>query len=97
MKNLFLIFSTLIFLNGCAQNAAMLGPVLSTVSAGTIQQAVISQGFNYGVKKQTGKSVSEHALSSLEKDMRDCENIHSNELNKIFFKSLDEIDCKQIN
>ena len=47
-----------------------------------------------GIKKKTGKSISEHAHSSLNEEVKNCETIHSAALNQIFFETLDEIDCE---
>ena len=97
MKNIFIIFLVLTFLTGCIQGSAMLGSALTVATTGNIQQAFISQGINLGVKKKTGKDINEHALSTFKEEMRNCDKFHSNQLNKVFFKTLDEIDCKMVN
>ena len=98
MKNIFLILISFIFLMGCAQNVALLGPVFSIVKTGGIQQALVTESINYGVKHQTGKNVSEHVMSSLteEAENRKCEIPHSNSLQKIFFNTIEDTDCKKI-
>ena len=70
-KFLFLWYSA--FLQGALQSSAMLGSAISVASTGGIQQAVISQGINHGIKKKTGKSISEHAHSSLNEEVKNCE------------------------
>ena len=94
MKKIVLVFFVFTFLTGCIQGSVMLGSAISVASTGGIQQAVISQGINYGIKKKTGKSISEHAHSSLNEEVKNCETIHSATLNQIFFETLDEIDCE---
>tara|TARA_B100000780_G_C20664412_1_gene264486 strand:- start:45 stop:338 length:294 start_codon:yes stop_codon:yes gene_type:complete len=94
MKKFLLIILVLSFLSGCVQNFAVLGPAISVVTTGNIHQAAISQGVNYGVKKTTGKNLNEHATSSFKDELRKCGTKHSARLNKIFFKTLDEIDCE---
>ena len=94
MKKFLLIILVFSFLSGCIQNLAILGPAISIATTGNIHQAAISQGVNYGVKKTTGKSISEHAYSSLNEEVKNCETIHSATLNQIFFETLDEIDCE---
>ena len=94
MIRVLLILFSFIFLTGCIQSAAMLGPVISVATTGGIQKAVISQGVNHGIKRSSGKSIGEHAYSSLNKDIRNCETMHSASLNEIFFETLDEIDCQ---
>tara|TARA_B110000881_G_C18568445_1_gene514154 strand:- start:364 stop:681 length:318 start_codon:yes stop_codon:yes gene_type:complete len=95
MKITLTIFLAFVFLGGCAQNSTMLGPALTVATTGSIPQAIITQGINLGIKNQTGKNIKEHAISSLlNKEVRNCEIVHTNKLNEIFFRSLDEIDCK---
>ena len=53
----------LIFLNGCVQSAALLGPAYTLVSTGNVYQAGFSYGSNQAVKKITGKSPTENIKS----------------------------------
>ena len=46
MKNIFFILFTLMFLTGCAQNLALLGPAYSVVKTGGIQQAIVGETIN---------------------------------------------------
>tara|TARA_B110000091_G_scaffold46009_1_gene50350 strand:- start:682 stop:975 length:294 start_codon:yes stop_codon:yes gene_type:complete len=94
MKKIVLVFFVFTFLTGCIQGSVMLGSAISVASTGGIQQVIISQGINHGIKKKSGKSISEHAYSSLNEEVRNCETIHSDTLNQIFFETLDEIDCE---
>ena len=96
MIRVLLIFFSFIFLTGCMQSGAMLGPAISVATTGGVQKAIISQGINHGIKKSSGKSISEHAFSSLNEKIRNCETTHSTSLNEIFFETLDEIDCQII-
>ena len=50
---------TLIFLSGCVESVALLGPVSGS---GNIAQSALSSSISYGVKIQTGKSPSEHII-----------------------------------
>ena len=50
---------TLIFLSGCVESVALLGPVSGS---GNIAQSALSSSISYGVKNQTGKSPSEHII-----------------------------------
>ena len=98
MKNIFFILFAVIFLTGCAQNLAMLGPAISVAKTGGIQHAIVGKTINYGVKNKTGKNVSEHAMSLLpdEVEVVDCDNTYSNGLQKIFFEKSEDPDCKEI-
>lgn len=68
MKKIISLFFIIILLNGCAETFALLGPI-STAGAGSgkIAQSAASSVVNYAVKKQTGKSPSEHALGYVKK------------------------------
>ena len=98
MKSIFFILFAAIFLTGCAQNLAMLGPAISVAKTGGIQHAIVGETINYGVKNKTGKNVSEHAMSLLpdEVEFRECDNTYSNGLQKIFFEKIEDPDCNKI-
>ena len=98
MKKIYFIFFCFIFLTGCAQNLALLGPAFSVVKTGSIQQALIGESINQGIKSETGKDVSEHAMSLLsdEVEILECDNTYSNGLQKIFFYKSEDPDCKEI-
>ena len=53
-------------LTGCAESLALLGPTSTAVTGGNIAQSALSSAVNYGVKKQTGKSPMEHAMTYAE-------------------------------
>ena len=50
----------ILFLNGCVQSTAFLGPVYTLGTSGNVMQAGLSYGTSYAVKKVTGKTVSEN-------------------------------------
>ena len=57
-------------LSGCiVAPLALIGPATSGFSTASIIQAGVSSGANYVVKKSTGKTISEHALDSITKDV----------------------------
>ena len=101
------IFFVTIFtiLNGCTQFAAVVGPTFTMATTGSVVQTSASVATSYGVKKKTGKSPSEHINSLIKKNFEDnsystqkenvkeCKIIHTSSLNKVFFATLDEIDC----
>ena len=98
MKKLFLILFYFSFLTGCAQNLALLGPAFSIAKTGGIQQALVSETVNYGVKKNTGKNIGEHLLKSVNKEIKnhECKDTHGNILKGISFNTLKNMDCKKI-
>ena len=88
VKTLFI----LITFSGCTQNTALLGPALSVATTGSINRALLSGSINTGIKYQTGKSVNEHVVQSLEQNL-DCSDYNSNELSEVFFVNYSDIDC----
>jgi len=50
----------LLFLAGCVQPTALLGPIYTIGTSGNVLQAGASYGTSFAVKKMTGKTVSEN-------------------------------------
>ena len=63
MKKIFLLLTTILLLNGCAESLALLG---SGASNGRIVQSSLNSAISYGIKKQTGKTPLEHAIAYVE-------------------------------
>jgi len=56
-------------LSGCFMAPlAFVGPAASGFSTASIVQSGVTSGINYVVKKNTGKTIGEHALDRLSKD-----------------------------
>ena len=66
MKKVLGLLLGFILLTGCAESLALLGPTSTAVTGGNIAQSAFSSAVNYGVKKQTGKSPMEHAMTYAE-------------------------------
>ena len=66
MKKVFFLLSIVLLLNGCAESVALLGSSIGGASNGKILQSSLNTAVSYGVKKQTGKTPLEHALSYTE-------------------------------
>jgi len=62
-----IILLSLLLLNGCVESMAFLGPATTGASSGKIVQSAASSAVSYGVKKQTGKTPSQHALAYVNK------------------------------
>ena len=60
-KVIFVVIAT-VFLNGCFQVLALVGPAATGVASGNIYQSAISYSFSYGVKKTTGKTIIENVM-----------------------------------
>ena len=72
MKKLFILLLSFIFLTGCINSMALVGPATG-VANGKVVQSSIQTAVSYGVKQQTGKSPFEHALAySEQKDLENC-------------------------
>jgi len=84
-----------IILSGCAQSTAMLAPAISLVSSGNVSQASLTYFTNKAVEKETGINTLQYVTDkTMDSEIRECEIVHSAEINEIFFNTLDEIDCK---
>jgi len=67
LKILF-IFSFLIFLNGCLQSTALLGPGVTIATTGNVVQAGFQYGLNKKIKNETGKDAIIFVKEVVEKD-----------------------------
>ena len=96
MKKIYFLLFSFIILTGCAQNLALLGPAISIAKTGGVQQALVGETINYGVKNKTGKNVSDHALGLFGNDAenQECNDTNSISLRSIFFNELEKQDCK---
>tara|TARA_B100000686_G_C16479436_1_gene806298 strand:- start:572 stop:862 length:291 start_codon:yes stop_codon:yes gene_type:complete len=70
IKRLLLIALLGVSVSGCfVAPLALIGPATSGFSTASIIQAGVSSGANYMVKKSTGKTISEHAITTLNSDV----------------------------
>jgi len=60
MKKIFILLSSMFLLVGCVESIAVLS---GGASNGKLVQSSIQSGISLGIKKQTGKSPMQHALS----------------------------------
>ena len=65
------IFFSLIFLNGCLQSTALLGPGVTIASTGNVLQAGLQYGANTAIKNETGKNTLEHLQEVIESQSKD--------------------------
>ena len=65
LKLYFILFS-FIFLTGCFQSSALLGPGMTIISTGNVAQAGLQYGANTAVKKKTGKYPITHFKETVE-------------------------------
>ena len=64
------IFFTLIFLSGCLQSTALLGPSMTVATTGNVFQAGLQYGANTAIKNETGKNTIEHLQHAVEKQSK---------------------------
>ena len=71
MINRLLLLATLgVLLSGCIMvPMAFVGPAVSGFSTASITQSAVTTGASYLVKKNTGKSISEHAYEAIGSDI----------------------------
>ena len=86
MRKVFFVVIATVFLNGCFQVLALVGPAATGVASGNIYQSAISYTLSYGVKKTTGKTVIENIID-LSKDYKHEEQIAKNKANKDLINS----------
>ena len=66
---------------------ALVGPATSGFSTASLIQSGVTTGANYVVKKSTGKTISEHVMKSLKKDIVKQSYMPANEPSKILKQS----------
>ena len=70
IKRLLLVVMLGAFLSGCFMAPlALIGPATSGYSTASLIQAGVSTGANYMVKKSTGKTIGEHAIDVINRDV----------------------------
>ena len=62
MKKVIFVVIVTVFLNGCFQVLALVGPAASGVATGNIYQSALSYSLSYGVKQATGKTIIENIM-----------------------------------
>ena len=70
IKRLIIIVAMGVTLSGCFMAPlALIGPAASGFSTASLIQTGVTTSANYMVKKSTGKTIAEHALDALNKDV----------------------------
>ena len=73
IKRLLLIIALGVSLSGCFMAPlALIGPATSGFSTASLIQSGVSTGANYVVKQNTGKTITEHAIISMNKSNSDA-------------------------
>ena len=74
IKKIVLYFCISLFLTGCYQSTAMVGPAITLASTGNVSQAGLAYITNQAVKKETGMSTTEYVSTILEEKNKRTKN-----------------------
>ena len=70
IKRLLIIVAIAVTLSGCFMAPlALIGPATSGFSTASLIQSGVTTSANYMVKKSTGKTIAEHALDAINRDV----------------------------
>ena len=86
MKKVIFVVIATVFLNGCFQVLALVGPAATGVASGNIYQSAMSYSLSYGVKQTTGKTIIENFID-LNKDLKHKEKTAKNRADKDLINS----------
>tara|TARA_A100000164_G_C21606509_1_gene630043 strand:+ start:335 stop:628 length:294 start_codon:yes stop_codon:yes gene_type:complete len=86
LKTLLLIL-VLPLITNCAQYSSMLSPGVTLASGGTVAQATSSLTSSVAIN-----SFKQNYQAEVNSELI-CPTVHSSELNKIFFETLEHMDC----
>ena len=93
-KKIYFLVLISVFLSGCVQSTALLGPTVTIATTGNIMQAGLQYGANTAIKNETGKDAITHLKDAVneEKDSQKLEekirNITKNTIDKVKKKLL---------
>mgnify|MGYP001445597295 FL=1 len=93
-KKIYFLVLISVFLSGCVQSTALLGPSVTIATTGNIMQAGLQYGANTAIKKETGKDAITHLKDAVneEQDNQKLEkkirNITKNTIDKVKRKLL---------
>lgn len=86
-KKFFFTLLIIPFLSNCTQYSAMLSPSITLASGGTMTQATTSLSSSLAMNKAKQNYIKETKIEKI------CPTVHTSELNKIFFETVDQMDC----
>ena len=67
-KKIYLLVLIFIFLSGCIQSSALLGPGFTIATTGNVMQAGLQYGANSAIKKETGKDALTHLKDAVDEE-----------------------------
>ena len=69
-KKIYLLVLISVFLSGCIQSTALLGPGVTIATTGNIMHAGLQYGANSAIKKETGKDALTHLKSAIDEEQK---------------------------
>ena len=97
MKKIFFILGLSLFLSGCFQVIALVGPAATGVTSGNIYQSAVSYSVSYGIKKSTGKSIVENVIDLNKKNAKKSKKLVKNKNQDILKSSFSEKNESLVN
>jgi hypothetical protein len=79
IKKITLYFCISLFLTGCFQSSAMVGPAITFASTGNVSQAGLAYFTNRAVKEETGMSTTEYVSTYLVEKTKKTKKAKKNE------------------
>ena len=87
MKKILLMLLLIPLLNNCTQYSAMVGPSFTLAKTGSVLQAATSLSSSLAMT-----TIKTNFANEL-KNENICPTVHTSELNKMFFETLEHLDC----
>ena len=91
-KKIYFLVLIFIFLSGCIQSTALLGPSVTIATTGNIMQAGLQYGANTAIKKETGKDAITHLKDAVNEE-QDSQKIEE-KIRNITKNTIDEVKKK---
>tara|TARA_B100001142_G_scaffold108997_1_gene110992 strand:- start:525 stop:821 length:297 start_codon:yes stop_codon:yes gene_type:complete len=94
LKKIYFLFLISVFLSGCIQSTALLGPSITIATTGNVMQAGLQYGANTAIKNETGKDALTHLKDAVEveqdsqKIQKKIKNFTQNTINRVKKKLL---------
>ena len=94
LKKIYLLVLISIFLSGCIQSSALLGPGITIATTGNVMQAGFQYGANSAIKNETGKDALTYLKDAVEEEQdnqkleKKIKNLAQNTIQKIKKKLL---------
>ena len=88
MKRILLLLFLLPLLSNCTQYTAVIGPSITLAQTGSFAQASTALSKSIAINEVK----KEYVANSLTAE-RICPSAHSAEINRVFFETLEEMDC----